>query len=272
LAHVGVLKGLQDAGFPKPSLVAGTSMGAIVGGLYACGMTPDEMVRFVLEEFNIADYLDSFVFRISGPVGKVFQTGQALASLAASTGIDSGQRALDLLEKLSRGKNFDETLIPFRCNALDLLSGREVVFKSGSVAKAIRASMSIPVFFQPFTENGMCLVDGGLIDNMPVSIARDEGYRHILAVNVNKFAPVEAKDLKNGPQIIYRSIESILNAFKISKIPQTEMVVDVTNDATPFSFYRKKEFIELGRRAVEQNMESFREFFRPRLGARHRFM
>ena len=66
LAHIGVLKGLEDAGFPKPSLVAGTSMGAIVGGLYACGMSPGEMARFITEDFDIADYLDSFAFKIQG--------------------------------------------------------------------------------------------------------------------------------------------------------------------------------------------------------------
>lgn len=266
LAHVGVLKALDEAGFPKPSMVVGTSMGAIVGGLYACGMTPDELARFVLDEFNIADYLDSFVFRINGPVGKVFQTTQMLASLAASSGIDPGHKALALFQKLTRGKSFDETVIPFRCNAVDLLSGKEVVFSSGSVAKAIRASMSFPVFFEPLTENGMCLVDGGLYDNMPVAIAWNEGYRHILAVNVNNFFPAEEGDLKNGPQIIYRSIETVLNALRKNKFANAEMVVDVTGDATPFSFFRKKEFVELGEQVVKRNLKTFETFFRPRLG------
>jgi len=266
LAHVGILKGLEEAGFPKPSMVVGTSMGAIVGGLYACGMTPPELTRFVLEDFNIADYMDSFTFRINGPVGKVFQTGQMLASLASSTGIDTGQKALDLFQKLTGGKSFDDTEIPFRCNAVDLLSGQEVVLKSGSVAKAMRASMSFPLFFQPFTENGMCLVDGGLFDNMPVAIARNEGVRHIMAVNVNNFYPIEAKDLKNGPQIIYRSMESILNALRSSKAVQAELVIDVTGDATPFSFFRKKEFVELGERVVRANLKTIEAFFKPRFG------
>jgi len=266
LAHVGVLNALEEAGFPKPSLVVGTSMGAIVGGLYACGMTPRELVRFVLEDFNIADYMDSFTFRINGPVGKVFQTAQMLASLATSTGLDSGHKALDLFRKLTGGKSFDETAIPFRCNAVDLLGGQEVVFKTGSVARAMRASMSFPVFFEPFTENGMCLVDGGLFDNMPTAIASNEGYRHIMAVNVNNFYPVEAKDLKNGPQIIYRSIESVLNALRDCKASPAELVIDVTGDATPFSFFRKKEFVELGERVVRGNLETIEAFFKPRFG------
>jgi NTE family protein len=128
LAHIGLLKGLEKIKFPKPSLVVGTSMGAIVGGLYACGKTAAELEHFVIEEFRISNYLDSFVFRIDGPVGRVIQTGQSLASLAGRPGIDPGQRVLELLEKLTEKKKIEDAVIPFRCNAVDLFSGNEVVF------------------------------------------------------------------------------------------------------------------------------------------------
>ena len=265
LAHIGVLKALEEAGFPRPALVAGTSMGAIIGGLYACGMPPAEMDRFVLEEFNITDYLHSFVFKVNGPVGRVFQTGQILASLATRPGIDTGQRVLDLLEGLTGGKQFDETEIPFRCNALDLLNGKEVVFSSGSIARAMRASMSFPVFFEPFMDNGMCLVDGGLIDNMPVAIARGEGFGRVLAVNVNLFSLREFKDIKNGPHIIFRSIECALNVMEEKKLP-ADLTLNVSDDKTPFSFFRQKEHIELGERVVRANMETLETFFESRFG------
>ena len=265
LAHVGVLKGLKEAGFPKPSLVVGTSMGAIIGGLYACGMPPAEMERFILKEFNIAKYLESFAFRIDGPVGKVFQTGQALASLATRPGIDRGSLLLELFEKLTKGMEFDDTKIPFRCNAVDLYSGSQVVFSSGSVAKAMRASMSFPVFFEPLLENGMCLVDGGLFDNMPVAIARKEGHGHVLAVNVNRFRPLRSWDLKTGPQIIYRSIMSVLNSQDNNK-EQAELTLKLADDATPFSFFRQKEFIESGEQTVRNNLKILEDFFRPRYG------
>ena len=266
LTHIGILKGLEEAGFPEPSLLAGTSMGAIVGGLYACGMSAAELARFAIEDFNIADYMDSFVFRINGPVGKVFQTGQMLASLAASTGIDPGNKLLELFQNLTGGKSFEETRIPFRCNAVDLFRGREAVFETGSVAKAMRASMSFPLFFEPFFYEGMCLVDGGIINNIPVSIPKALGYKHILAVNVNRFDVIDAGALKNGPQIIYRSLESVLNASRTDKISRAEMIMDATDKATPFSFFRKKEFIELGEEMVRRNLDSLETFFRPRLG------
>jgi NTE family protein len=261
LAHVGLLKGLEEAGFPKPSLVAGTSMGAIVGGFYACGMSPVEMERFVIEEFKISDYIENFAFRLQGPVGQIVQTGQVLASLATSTGIDKGRRALELLRKLSRGKTFEETEIPFRCNAVDLLTGKEVVFSSGPVARAIRASISFPVFFEPFRDKGMFLVDGGLFNNMPVDIAQKEGYVHILAVNVNRFSQMKAGELMNGPQIIYRSIESVLNFMQNENRERAKLTINVTDDATPFSFYRKKEFISLGEQAVRKNRAALEDFF-----------
>ena len=264
IAHIGFLKGLEAAGFPEPSLVVGTSMGAIIGGLYACGMGSSEMTRLMIEEFKISDYLESFVFKIDGPVGQIFQTGQVLASLATHPGVDKGQRVLELFEKLTGKKTFEETKIPFRCNAVDLVSGREVVFRSGPVAKAMRASMSFPVFFEPLMEDGMCLVDGGLADNMPVAIARKEGYSHVLAVNVNRFPPIDLEELKGGPRIIIRSIESILHTMDRDKKDRAELTVDATDDATPFSFFRKKEFITLGERIVWVNMKILEDFFEPR--------
>ena len=269
LAHIGVLKGLEEAGFPRPSLVAGTSMGAIVGGFYACGMKPDEMIRFACHDFNIADYLDSFVYKINGPLGKIFQTGQVLASLAANTGVDTGHRVLELFEKYTKGKNFSETEIPFRCNAVDLLKGREVVFSSGSVARAIRASMSFPLFFEPFADQGMCLVDGGLWDNMPVAIARKEGYKRILAVNVNYFHEQNTGDLRNGPQIIYRSIECVLNAMK-DREKAASLVLYASDETTPFSFFRQKELIELGEKTVRDNFKALKNFFRAGIKIRSR--
>jgi len=265
LAHIGVLKALEKAKFPKPQLIVGTSMGSIIGGLFACGKTPAELSHFAVKEFNIDDYLDSSVFKLNGPVKKVIQTGQALASLATRPGMDTGQRLLNLLEDLSGGKKIEETGIPFRCNAMDLLSGKEVVFSSGSIARAMRASMSFPFFFEPFIEGEMCLVDGGLLDNMPVAIARNEGFRRVLAVNVFRFVLQGAKDFKHAPRVIFRSIECALNTSEERKIP-ADLTLNVTDDATPFSFSKQKELIDLGERVVNNNIETLESFFSSRSG------
>jgi NTE family protein len=261
LAHAGVLNALAASGFPEPSLIVGTSMGAIVGGLYACGMSPGELVRFTLEEFDISDYLDSFAFRINGPAGKIFQAGQILGSLATRPGIDSGRRLLDLFERLTGGKTFDETLIPFRCNAVDLGSGAEVVFGSGSVAFAMRASMSFPVFFEPLVEGERCYADGGLAHNLPVHIAGNAGFRRILAVDVNSFGPRTPAELRTLPEILYRSLETTFHLLSLKEKVRAGLTIHAASTASPLDFDRKKELIGLGKRAVLENGRALEAFF-----------
>jgi NTE family protein len=211
LAHVGVLKALAERGFPEPSLVVGTSMGAIIGGLYASGYDLDELVRFTLEDFDIAHYLDSSVLAKGGPLRRIFQAGQFLGNLAGRPGIDSGNQVEALIEELSGHKTFEECRIPFRCNAVDLITSREVVFRSGRLARAIRASLSFPIFFEPLVEGDMYLADGGLADNMPVKIARDEGFRRVLAVDVGAFKTKPVENLDSATKVLYRSLEVTLN-------------------------------------------------------------
>ena len=246
-----------------PSLVAGTSMGAIIGGIYACGMSPTEMVNFIMEEFQISDYMESFVFKLDGPVGHIIQTGQVLTSLATKPGVDRGQKILDLLERLTGGKSFEETEIPFRCNAVDLLSGEQVIFSSGSVATAIRASMSFPLFFEPFIHNNMYFVDGGIIDNIPVAIAHAEGFKHVLAIDVNHFGRGMPEELRSGPQILYRSIECALRSAQEGQAGKAELTINISDDATPFSFHKKMEFLTMGEEAVLKNYKALEKFFKP---------
>ncbi|MDR0569455.1 MAG: patatin-like phospholipase family protein [Spirochaetaceae bacterium] len=261
IAHIGVLKALADMGVPEPAMVVGTSMGSIVGGLYACGMTPQELVRFVSEEFDIADYLDGFAFKINGPVGKVFQTGQILSNIATKPGIDSGQRLLQLFERLTEGKTFAETRIPFRCNAVDLITGKEIVFDTGSVAKAIRASMSFPFFFEPLFDGERCLVDGGLSDNMPVYIPLQEGVKRVLAVDVVGFQSMPFSGFKTGPQLIYRFMETAMHIMSEKSRIRAHLTLYAADKTSPFNFARKKEFIELGERAVKVSVKQIETFF-----------
>jgi NTE family protein len=242
-------------------------MGAVVGGLYAGGMSPGELTRFVIDEFDITDYLDSFVFRINGPIGRVFKTGQILGSLAARSGIDSGQRILDLLVKLTGGKTFAEAKIPFRCNALDLAGGAEVVFDSGPLARAIRASMSVPAIFEPLVTEGMCLVDGGLADNMPVHIAAGEGFKRILAVDVGNFKALSPEELTTGPKIVYRSMEAALKILSARNDSRASLTIHIRGEATSLSFFRKKELIALGERVVLENKKAVEAFFGGGVGA-----
>jgi NTE family protein len=260
-AHVGVLKAFSALGFPPPSLIVGTSMGAIVGGLYACGMTVAEMVHFAGEEFDIFRYLDSFTFRINGPAGKIFRAGQILGSLATRPGIDSGRRLLDLFEELTGGRSFAQTVIPFRCNAVDLAAGEETVFSSGSVAFAMRASMSFPVFFEPLVDGEHCYADGGLIHTTPVFIARNEGFRRVLAVDVGRFSVRPAGSIKTLPDILYRSLETNLHLKEGPDQQRAALTIRITGGSSPLDFDRKLELIKLGEQTIFENEKTVASFF-----------
>jgi NTE family protein len=269
LAHIGLIKGLLERGYPEPSLVVGTSMGAIVGGLYASGMSIEAISKFVLEEFDITQYLDSFVFKLNGPMGKFLQAGQLLGTLAGKPGMDSGNQVLSLIEKLTAYKSFEETRIPFRCNAVDLNSGEEVVLRSGNLARAIRASMSFPIFFEPLTEGNMYLIDGGLIDNMPIHIAGEEGFKHVLAIDVGALKTKPTNDFGTAPKIVYRSLEVTLNVLRrYIEQSHSALVINAVNEATtPFSFNKKRELIEFGEQTVRENEKILAVFFRSGLRA-----
>ena len=260
-AHVGVLKALEDMGAPQPALVVGTSMGAIVGGLYACGWKPRELERYAIEEFDIRRHLDSQVFKMQGPVGKIFQTGQMLGNLATRPGIDSGTQVLRLLEELTNEKIFDQTEIPFRCNAVDLISGKERVFSEGSVARAIRASLSFPAFFDPLVDGKEHLVDGGIVNNLPIRIAREAGFKHILAVDVGPFRMAAPAALKTGPGVIYRSLEVAISHIQRGEADQATLTLLPNDGSTPFAFSKAKALIALGERTAAEQRRALEAFF-----------
>ncbi len=261
IAHVGVLKALYDMGVPEPCMVVGTSMGSIIGGLYAAGMSPDDIYRFAVEKFDLKEYLDSFVYKLNGLVGKVFQTGQILGNLATRSGIDSGLHIFNLLEEMTSRKKIEDCRIPFRCNAVDLCTGKELVFRTGPLAFAMRASMSFPGFFDPVKSEDMCLVDGGMANNLPVYIPKMEGIRTVLAIDVGGFSPLKADNFITGSQIIYRSLELVLHSCHREINHQANLTIHASNEAGPLDFDKSKQFIDLGERVIYNYRRDVEKFF-----------
>ncbi len=194
-AHVGVIKVLDELQIPV-DFVAGTSMGAIVGGLYASGMTADELVN-VIETANWSALLTdrppraqrSFR-RKSDDIGFLvdFDLGIDKSGLIFPAGFIQGQNLEIALKRLAlpaiSTDNFDELPIPFRAVATDIVTGEAVVLASGDLAAAMRASMSAPGIFKPVRRDGRILVDGGVANNLPVQIVRDMGADILIVVDV----------------------------------------------------------------------------------------
>jgi len=196
LAHIGVLKALEEQGIAI-DFIAGTSMGAAVGGLYAAGYRAEELERMVLQldwQWALSDTpprpqipfrrkQDDRDFLLKPKIS--FRDD---GSLGLPLGVIQGQNLNLLLEnwliQRSAIRDFDQLPIPFRAVATDIASGEKVVFASGHLPQAIRASMSIPAVFAPAEVDGRLLVDGGMVDNIPIDVARQMGATRIIAIDI----------------------------------------------------------------------------------------
>lgn len=196
-AHVGVLKVLEEAGIPI-DYIAGTSMGAVVGGLYAAGYSSD-MIDSLIKVQDWSYLMHDDIYRkhqhasrrdhqkryiISLPYQLKFR--EKTGKVTLPPGVYVGQNIYTLFLKLTAGYqhdlNFDDLPIPFGCVAADVRTGKEVVLREGSLPKAIRASMAIPGMFTPVEKDSMLLIDGGVINNFPVDLIRSMGADRVIGV------------------------------------------------------------------------------------------
>lgn len=196
LAHIGVLKALEENGIHIDA-VAGTSMGAVIGGLYASGYSVAELEQLALT-LDWQQVLSDDPPRQDIPFRRKqddrdFLVKQKLSfrddgSLGLPLGVIQGQNLALLLERLlvhaSDTRNFDHLPIPFRAVATDIANDEKVIFRSGHLPQAIRASMSIPAVFAPVEIEGRLLVDGGMVDNIPMDVARDMGVDRLIVVDI----------------------------------------------------------------------------------------
>lgn len=159
MAHLGVLKAFEEEGIAF-DLVAGTSIGSIVGGLYACGIKVREMLE-MLRLFDFTDPQTLFMMTLSG------------------TPVES------LLFKITGGKEFDETKIPFKAVAVDKDEGKVVVIDSGRLSKAMAASSAILPIFRPVDVNGKQCIDGAYLDAVPADVCKNMGASFVLSVNLS---------------------------------------------------------------------------------------
>ncbi len=196
VAQIGVLRVLERHGIPV-DLIAATSLGAVVGGLYASGYTPDELEHLTLttdwdEVLSLSDaakrsdlFIDQKVADDRSFMAVRFEGLEPVIPLAVST----GQRLTDFLSKQTLqslyhpNPSFDNLRIRFRAISTDLISGKRILMKSGSLAEALRASATVPLLFSPIERDTMQLIDGGLITNIPVDVARAEQCDIVVAVN-----------------------------------------------------------------------------------------
>tara|TARA_Y100000748_G_scaffold188174_1_gene157566 strand:+ start:10008 stop:12185 length:2178 start_codon:yes stop_codon:yes gene_type:complete len=195
LAHIGVLKQLEEMNIPIHA-IAGTSMGAVIGGLYAAGYSADELEALALE-LDWQETLSDTPQREAIPFRRkqddrdflvkqrlTFKDGELSFPLGLLQGQNMGVVLESLLVHTNEIDDFDRLPIPFRAVATDIATGEAVVFDHGHLPLAIRASLALPGFFAPIEVNGRLLVDGVLSKNVPIDVARSMGVDRVIVVDI----------------------------------------------------------------------------------------
>ena len=231
-AHIGVLKVIEEVGIPI-DYVAGTSMGSIIGGLYALGYSPDEMDTLIsnidwpryMSDRTPYDQLSyqekerktKFVLDVPWDFGKT-DSLSIIQSLPG--GLVSGNHLENLFNSLALGYqgdiDFNDLPIPYACVATDLVSGQEVVFRKGNLPLAIRSSMSIPGLFAPVWWGDMVLVDGGILNNIPIDVCREMGADIVISVMVGTPVKGDQKKLHSILEVVGRLL-GVVNGTKSSE-------------------------------------------------------
>lgn len=245
LAHIGVLEVLEKEGIPI-DMIAGTSAGAAVGALYAQGKDTSAIKSLATE-----------------------LTRKRMASLTdlvlPRTGLIRGKKIRDLIESIIGGDlKFSDLKMRFACVAADIMTGEEIVFDHGSVLEGVRASISIPVVFTLHKWQGRYLVDGGLVNPVPVSVLKERGMDFVIAVNVIPSA--RERGQRSGTTKEPRIIDIIMQSFYITtywrirfSLAAADVVIEPQVAHIAYAdFHRANECIALGAEAAQEAMPEIR--------------
>ena len=264
LAYIGFFKALEELHFPKPDCIVGCSMGSIVGGLYASGKSVREMEAVFESSFDINRYVGGggvHIPLLKHALNQIIQYGTLITRMLSGTGADSGEKAHKLFMELSGGKSFDDCTIPFFCNAFDLCHGKEVVFNSGLLADAMRASSSYPGLFTPVKRQNEMLIDACVMDNTPVWIAREQGYKNILALTFGAFEPVTASELDSSVAVLMRTLACTTAHIALQPNEYPTAFINFTRSRSARDFSAPQKQIEFGYQKTMDNAHLLQTFF-----------
>lgn len=239
LAHIGVIQWLEEHRIPV-NYVAGTSMGGLVGGLYATGRSPQE----VLDLVNTIQWND--VLRGVTPFDKLsyrrkedaYQYPNQLEfglrkGIQFPEGFNSGQQVSFILDNVSLPyseiSDFDDLPIPFACVGTDLAKNQKHVFRSGSLSIALRSTMSLPGIFSPVRDGDHLYADGGLVDNLPTDVAKDMGADIVLAVHLQT-KPLNVKEPLSAFGVLGQSISTVVAITELRGMEKADIVIAVPLD------------------------------------------
>lgn len=240
-AHVGVLRELERHGIPI-DMIAGTSVGSLIGGAYAAGLSPDQ--------------IEGMALTISwNDLGRV---------TISKLGFYNSERTEDYIRKHFPVTEFEKTRVPFGAVATDIQSGKMVIFTEGSLPLAIRASCAMPIFYTPVTVNGRMMVDGGLVGHIPASVARLMGADLVVAVDVNsQHLPIPP------PTHLFTVMSQALSVMGRSAVQYLYADADIVirpqiDQVRPDDLSKAAEMIAAGEDAARRVVDKIKQSMEPR--------
>ena len=269
VAHIGIIQAIEEAGL-RIDYITGTSMGALVGGLYAIGYSSDQLMEIAQSNNFTELFLDRKNRRYISNYEKILDERTIATFPISRRGIDlpagiiTGQNIYTYLSRLTwstHGANdFNNFPIPFAAIGTDIETGEAEVFNSGYLPDALRASISLPSIFIPHEIDGRLYMDGGLIRNLPVEDAIKMGANYTIAVNVG--TPLMPRDSLNtlASIVTQTMLFRVLDNVEIQK-KQADYYIDVTelNSYNAGDFNLAERFIEIGQREGQKHMNKFKE-------------
>lgn len=263
LAHIGILNVLQKNGL-TPDIIVGTSMGAVIGGLFASGISPTKL-KEIANDFNLNNFIERpnlpFIKKKSQISILDFLMLESYKSrLLKKLGLNREDKMEAYLRNLIGEVCIEELPVKFACNAVDLISGREIIFENGKLYKALRATMSLPILFEPTKIDNMLLLDGGVLNNAPVSIARNLDAHKVILVDVHKdIKEISTGEIKNTFQLLHRMVETMVAYTTEDKINRADLVIriDLEMDALDYSDYLR--IVETGENIGNENIDKIKK-------------
>lgn len=270
LAHIGVLRVFEEEAIPVHILV-GTSIGALVGGAYASGIGPAEMEKKVDEYLNSPEFQSSAIkavaeeithereeMSLTQKIQSYFKNRFLLAQTMFKPGILSQEDFQSIINYFIPDIEIEETQIPFRAVATDLVSGDQIIFSEGSLRQAVTASCAVPGAIEPLKEGEMLLSDGGIICLVPSTVARKEGADIVIAVAVDRDICSE-EDFHTAKDVYLRASDIMSYYLENHELMDADVVIrpDV-GDLHWSDFSHAGDLIQEGEKAVRENLDDIR--------------
>ncbi|MBE3125290.1 MAG: patatin-like phospholipase family protein [Acidobacteria bacterium] len=262
LAHIGVLRVLEKNGL-VPDIIAGTSMGAIVGGLFAAGLSGARLTE-MLGGLSLDNDVDKparrNLFKRPKNLFEYIMLSDYKNRFFSKMGLGKEDAIETYLKSCVGDVRIEDLPIKFVCNAVDLVSGKEVLFAEGSLAKALRATMSLPLVFAPVRMRGMLLLDGGVLNSAPVEAAEKAGAEVTVLVDIHRpIKKMSPEKLKNTFQVVQRMIDVAWAASFEERARHANFVLRVPVDLGTLDFSEPRRIALKGEKAAAANLQRIKE-------------